>query len=50
MQFFCSFFTVEIDEFKSICDIQIIAITELKMTVELPVNITKPLYDKIPIY
>ena len=35
---------------KSICDIQIIAITELKMTVELPVNITKPLYDDIPVY
>ena len=26
------------------------AITELKMTVELPVNITKPLYEEIPAY
>ena len=32
---------------KSNCNIQIIAIRELKMTVELPVEIEKPLYDEI---
>ena len=31
---------------KSICNIQIIAITELKLTVELHVNIAKLLYDE----
>ena len=32
---------------KSICDIQITALIEDKLIVELPVNITKPLYDEI---
>ena len=34
------------DELKMV---NIIAITELKITVEQPVYITKPLYDEIPV-
>ena len=30
----------------NICDIQILGITELKVTVELLVNMPKPLYDQ----
>ena len=44
---------VEIDEFKKYLrysNNQIIAIKALKMTVELAVNITMPLYDEIPVH
>ena len=45
----------EIDDFKKYIYLrysnnQIIAITALKMTVELPVNITMPLFDEIPVH
>ena len=45
----------EIDDFKKYIYLrysnnQIIAITALKMTVELHVNITMPLFDEIPVH